>query len=80
MSRHSDPAELGTTMGVAQTFAGLARVAAPLLSTTAFQRLGHGWPFYIAGGYVTLVGLMAFRIPTVRRIRAIANGGGAHAG
>ncbi len=63
MSRHSDPAELGTTMGVAQTFAGLARVAAPLLSTAAFQRLGHGWPFYIAGGYVTLVGLMAFRIP-----------------
>ena len=68
MSRHSDPAELGTTMGVAQTFAGLARVAAPLLSTIAFQRLGHGWPFYIAGGYVTLVGLMAFRMPTVRRI------------
>ena len=55
-------------MGVAQTFAGLARVAAPLLSTAAFQRLGHSWPFYIAGGYVTLVGLMAFRIPNVRRV------------
>jgi multidrug resistance protein len=70
MSRQSDPAELGTTMGVAQTFAGLARVAAPLLATTAFQRLGHGWPFYIAGGYVALVGLMAFRMPTVRRMAA----------
>ena len=70
MSRQSDPAELGTTMGVAQTFAGLARVAAPLLATTAFQRLGHGWPFYIAGGYVALVGLMAFRMPTVRRAAA----------
>jgi multidrug resistance protein len=70
MSRQSDPAELGTTMGVAQTFAGLARVAAPLLATTAFQRLGHGWPFYIAGGYVALVGLMAFRMPTVRRAGA----------
>jgi multidrug resistance protein len=70
MSRHSDPAELGTTMGVAQTFAGLARVAAPLLATTAFQRLGHAWPFYIAGGYVGLVGLMAFRIPNVRRVIA----------
>jgi MFS family permease len=70
MSRHSDPAELGTTMGVAQTFAGLARVAAPLLATTAFQRLGHAWPFYIAGAYVGLVGLMAFRIPNVRRIIA----------
>jgi multidrug resistance protein len=68
MSRHSDPGELGTTMGVAQTFAGLARVAAPLLATIAFQRLGHGWPFYIAGGYVALVSLMAFSMPTVRRV------------
>ena len=68
MSRHSDPGELGTTMGVAQTFAGLARVVAPLLATIAFQRIGHGWPFYIAGGYVALVGLMAFSMPTVRRI------------
>ena len=49
MSRHSDPGELGTTMGVAQTFAGLARVMAPLLATTLFQRLGHGWPFYEIG-------------------------------
>ncbi len=50
MSHQSDPRELGTTMGVAQTFAGLARVAAPLLATAAFQRLGHGAPFYLAGG------------------------------
>lgn len=70
MSRNSDRNELGTTMGVAQTFAGLARVAAPLLATIAFQRLGHGWPFYIAGGYVALVSLMAFRMPTVRRVAA----------
>ena len=62
MSRHSDPRELGATMGVAQTFAGLARVAAPLLATAAFQRLGHAWPFYLAGGCVALVGLLAFRV------------------
>jgi multidrug resistance protein len=81
MSRQSDPAELGTTMGVAQTFAGLARVVAPLLATSAFQRLGHGWPFYIAGGYVALVGLMAFRMPTVRRAAAEpGTGEGARAG
>ena len=56
MSRQSDPRELGITMGVAQTFAGLARVAAPLLATTAFQRLGHGAPFYLAGACVALAG------------------------
>jgi multidrug resistance protein len=79
MSRNSDASELGTTMGVAQTFAGLARVAAPLLATTAFQRLGHGWPFYIAGGYVALVSLMAFRMPHVRAV-APEPREGAHAG
>jgi multidrug resistance protein len=68
MSRHSEPGELGTTMGVAQTFAGLARVAAPILATVTFQRLGHGWPFYVAAGYVALVGLMAFQVEVHPRI------------
>ncbi|MGH7508470.1 MAG: MFS transporter [Gemmatimonadales bacterium] len=67
MSRQSDPEELGTTLGVAQTFAGLARVMAPLLATTLFQRLGHGWPFYVAGGFVALVGVMAFQVDVYPR-------------
>jgi MFS family permease len=67
-SRASDARELGTTMGVAQTFAGLARVLAPILATIAFQRLGHGWPFYVAAGYVTLVGLMAFQVDVQPRV------------
>jgi sugar phosphate permease len=62
MSHQSDPRELGTTMGVAQTFAGLARVAAPLLATAAFQRLGHAAPFYAAGACVAVVGVLAFQI------------------
>ncbi len=62
MSRFSDPRELGTAMGVAQTFAGLARVVAPLLATMAFQRLGHGWPFYLAGACVGVVGVLAFQM------------------
>lgn len=70
MSRYSDPRELGTTMGVAQTFAGLARVAAPVLATILFQRLGHGWPYFVAAGYVALVGIMAFQVdvhPTIAK-------------
>jgi MFS family permease len=62
MSRQSDPRELGITMGVAQTFAGLARVAAPLLATMAFQRLGHGAPFYLGGTCVAIAGVLAFQI------------------
>jgi multidrug resistance protein len=68
MSRYSDPGELGTTMGVAQTFAGLARVMAPILATILFQRLGHGWPFYAAGGLVALVGIMAFQVDVHPRV------------
>jgi MFS family permease len=41
LSRHVSRAEYGTVMGVAQTFAGVSRVIAPVLATNAFQRLGH---------------------------------------
>ena len=78
MSRESDPQELGTTMGVAQTFAGLARVLAPVMATVLFQRLGHGWPFYVAGGFVALVGLMAFQVDVhPRAAKQPAEGAGA---
>jgi MFS family permease len=68
MSRYSDARELGTTMGVAQTFAGLARVVAPLVATTIFQRLGHDWPFYMAGGIVTLAGALTLQLPREARL------------
>jgi MFS family permease len=70
MSRYSDARELGTTMGVAQTFAGLARVVAPLLATMIFQRLGHDWPFYLAGGVVALAGALTLQIPRESRVSA----------
>ena len=63
MSRTADQSVLGTTMGVAQTFGGLARVVAPLLATFAFQRFGVGAPFYVAAGIVAIVGVAAFRLP-----------------
>jgi MFS family permease len=70
MSRYSDVRELGTTMGVAQTFAGLARVVAPLAATMIFQRLGHDWPFYVAGGVVALAGILTLQIPRESRVSA----------
>jgi MFS family permease len=72
MSRYSDARELGTTMGVAQTFAGLARVVAPLVATMIFQRLGHGWPFYVAGAVVALAGALTLQIPRESRVSAQA--------
>lgn len=55
ISHVADPNELGTTMGVAQTFAGIARVIAPIFGTIAFQRLGINWPFILGG--ITMLGV-----------------------
>ena len=65
MSHYSPKSELGTTMGIAQTFAGISRVIAPLLSTSLFQRVSHGTPFYFAASVVGLVSLLAFQVATV---------------
>jgi multidrug resistance protein len=62
MSRYSPKAELGLTMGIAQTFAGVSRVIAPVLSTTLFQRISHGMPFYFAALFVGLASLLAFQV------------------
>jgi len=62
MSHASAPEEVGLMLGVAQTFAGLSRVVAPLIATSAFQRLGPPAPFLLAGAVVAMVGVLAFRL------------------
>jgi len=62
MSHATTPAKVGETMGVAQTFAGVSRVIAPLMATSAFQRFGSGAPFLIAGTIVLLVSVLAYRL------------------
>jgi multidrug resistance protein len=76
LSRNVSRSEYGTMMGVAQTFAGIARIIAPVIATHAFQYVGHAAPFYMAGGVVTVVGLLAFQVKvspsTVKAARASA--------
>lgn len=62
MSRHSAKNEVGTTMGIAQTFAGISRVAAPVFSTALFQKISHGMPFYMAATFVGIVSLLALQV------------------
>src|ERR1043166_4332077 len=74
MSRYSQKGELGTTMGIAQTFAGVSRVVAPVLSTALFQRISHGMPFYFAASFVGLVSLLAFQVeatPAPQPVRVV---------
>ncbi len=54
--------QLGQTLGVQQAFGGVARVLAPIWATAAFQGLGTGVPFYLAGGVVAVVTVLAFRV------------------
>jgi multidrug resistance protein len=44
--------ERGLYMGVQQTFGGISRVVGPIYAGWAFDHLGHGVPFYTAGGIV----------------------------
>jgi MFS family permease len=60
MSRASEKTDLGATMGIAQTYAGISRLVAPLLATFAFQHFGHATPFYFGAATVALVGILAF--------------------
>jgi len=62
LSRASEKSETGLTMGMAQTYAGLARMLAPPVATSVFERVSHDAPFYVAGGIVALVSIMAFLI------------------
>jgi len=74
MSRHSPKGELGLTMGIAQTFAGISRVIAPILSTTLFQQISHGTPFYFAATFVGVVSLLAFQVegrPAAEPVRVV---------
>ncbi|PYS01977.1 MAG: hypothetical protein DMG12_14545 [Acidobacteria bacterium] len=72
MSRASSKFELGTTMGIAQTFAGISRVVAPMISTTLFQRISHGMPFYFAAMSVGLVSILAFQIESGSSVEPVS--------
>lgn len=68
MSKASEKSEVGTTMGTAQTFAGISRIVAPVLAAGAFQRLSHSAPFFMASAIVAVVSLLAFA-PSLNRQR-----------
>lgn len=61
LSSAAAPSELGATMGVAQTFAGVARIVAPVAGTIAYQRLGVDAPFLLGGGVMMVVGWVVWR-------------------
>ena len=64
LSRSTDKADYGLTMGTAQTFAGISRLVAPVLSTAMFEHISQSTPFFFAAGIVCVGSLLAGRLPS----------------
>jgi len=62
MSRFSPKDRVGETMGTAQTFAGAARILAPIISTGLFQRYSHPTPFFVAAALVVVASFLVVRV------------------
>lgn len=73
-SRWAQKSELGTTMGTAQSFAGMSRTVSPLLSTTLFQQVGHGMPFFSGAITAGIVILLSLRISDASPEEGVADG------
>lgn len=69
LSKSSDKAELGLTMGIAQTFAGISRLVAPVGATAMFQYLGHRSPFFFAAVVTAIGGVLAMRLERFPPVR-----------
>jgi predicted MFS family arabinose efflux permease len=62
LSRTAGLADVGLAMGIAQTFAGLSRLVAPVTSTAVFEHVGKGAPFIFAAGMVGIGMILAARV------------------
>lgn len=62
VSRRARRRETGQTLGVQQTFGGIARGVGPAWAGLLFQHVGIASPFFVAAALVGLVGLLALRI------------------
>ncbi|HEX7181143.1 MAG TPA: MFS transporter [Thermoanaerobaculia bacterium] len=61
VSRRSPRSETGQVLGVQQSFGSIARMVGPLWSGFVFQRLGQGYPFWLASLLMLMVSLLTLR-------------------
>jgi multidrug resistance protein len=67
LSRTAGFADLGLAMGIAQTFAGLSRLIAPVSSTALFEHVSRGSPFLFAAAMVGVGVVLAGGLRTPER-------------
>jgi MFS family permease len=72
VTRFAERHEIGTVMGVQQTFGGVARLIAPLWAGLAFQELGISSPFFLGAAItaVTFVFVLGLEPPAAQRAPA----------
>jgi MFS family permease len=66
VSHRADQSELGQTLGVQQTFRGLASVVGPIGAGFVYQSLGPSVPFFISAAIVAVVVYLTLHIPQQR--------------
>ncbi|MGI8509697.1 MAG: MFS transporter [Gemmatimonadaceae bacterium] len=71
LSRVINRNERGVYMGVQQTFGGVARVIIPLWAGFAYDRFGHGVPFWTSSALVLGVLVLGFGIDDPRKQQAM---------
>ena len=54
--------QIGLTLGVQQTYRGLAAIVGPVYAGGAYQVLGQHIPFFISAGIILFVGYLTLRI------------------
>jgi predicted MFS family arabinose efflux permease len=64
--------QTGETLGVQQTFGGVARLVGPFWSGLLFQHVGIASPFWVAAALVAAVGLFSRTIPSTASAHAEA--------
>jgi MFS family permease len=62
LSQRCNRSELGQVLGVQQAFGGMARILGPIWSGAAFEKLGPGVPFQVAGLVVFGASMLAARV------------------
>jgi len=72
VSHQAPRSQLGQTLGVQQTFGGVARVVAPIWSTAVYQVFGITYPFVIASAVVVFVSFLTFGVKAEKVSKAVA--------
>ncbi len=62
VSHRADPSEIGLTLGVQQTYRGVAAIIGPFYAGVAYQRFGQQVPFFISAVIVLFVIYLTFQV------------------